>query len=111
MGEDSCELGTKERDQGEGWVRSGAHCFGTKRGISWPSFGSPVYAASAKVLCSTQSKEKSGSVCTAWGVRKLAEWLLSSRMALRNSSARSFSASVVGSHGGKKTVWVWPILE
>ena len=89
--------------------RRRAHCFGTRRGISRPSFASPVYAASAKLLCSIQSKEKSGSVCTACGVRKLAEWLLSSRIVVRNSSARAFSASVVGSHGGKKTVWVWPI--
>ena len=86
-----------------------AHCFGTRRGISRPSLASPVYAASAKLLCSTQSKEKSGSVCTACGVRRFAAWLLSSRIAVRNSSARAFSASVVGSHGGKKTVWVWPI--
>ena len=92
-------------------VRVSAHCFGTRRGISWPSLGSPVYAAAAKVLCSIQSKQKSGSSCAEWGERKFAEWPLRPRMTERNSSARSFSASVVGSQGGKKTVWVCPILE
>jgi hypothetical protein len=43
-------------------------------------------------------------------MRFAAAWL-SFRMASRNSASFCFSASVEGTHGGKKTVCVWPITS
>ena len=72
---------------------------------------SPRYAASANGRCSTQSKQNSGSSYRGCGAIRLAAVLLSFTMASRNSGSLFFSASVDGTHGGRKTVCVCPMNE